>query len=552
MSNTRNSEIILSKNIKLDKEYNNVLSYSHSDMLALLKSESHLVSWQKNYSFLRHTEDIYVQVEYEKVIECNYMAFQNPNYSNRWFFAFIDDIKYEGEKNVKILYTIDAWATFFGDWTQSPCFVEREHVNNDTVGANIVDENLDIGELITDGAIESIDGLSHEDVDDFCVCIASNYDPYKDAQFNGVIIYNGNVMATPLYLFKTTTYANLIQYITVFLAKCNVKGHIEDVKDLFFIPAYLLGDAQLTEREISQELSYIDGQGVVRTNTFTGKYYDFPESGSPMYSTELFTRRLTFSDYTPKNNKLKTYPFNFLQISNNAGNVQNYRFEDFEDVVSGKVQFRLDACVSVGCSGRLYPMNYKGKIYELCEQIPLAKYPVANWSADSFTNWLTQQGVNTYLGAASNAGAGVFQMLGGNLVGGLQTLSNTFINTMGTTRQEQLRAEKVYGENTGDVNFLNGDNNFYAYRLRCKTYKLKMIDDFFSRCGYAIKNIKTPNLTGRQNWNYVEIGVQEAIGYGKVPSKYMEQINNACRKGVTIWHSHTNIGNYNLSNNIVS
>jgi len=30
----------------------------------------------------------------------------------------------------------------------------------------------------------------------------------------------------------------------------------------------------------------------------------------------------------------------------------------------------------------------------------------------------------------------------------------------------------------------------------------------------------------------------------------MEEINNACRKGVTIWHNHANIGNYNLSNNI--
>lgn len=122
MSNTRNSEIILSKNIKLDKEYNNVLSYSHSDMLALLKSETHLVSWQKNYSFLRHTEAIYVQVEYEKVAECNYMAFQNPNYSNRWFFAFIDDIKYEGEKNVQIYYTIDAWTTFFRRLDTEPMF----------------------------------------------------------------------------------------------------------------------------------------------------------------------------------------------------------------------------------------------------------------------------------------------------------------------------------------------------------------------------------------------------------------------------------------------
>lgn len=41
------------------------------------------------------------------------------------------------------------------------------------------------------------------------------------------------------------------------------------------------------------------------------------------------------------------------------------------------------------------------------------------------------------------------------------------------------------------------------------------------------------------------------MGTGDVPSKYMDIINNACRRGVTIWHNHDNIGNYNLDNTIV-
>ena len=34
-----NSKIILAKNIKLDKDYNNVLSYSENDILSLLRIE---------------------------------------------------------------------------------------------------------------------------------------------------------------------------------------------------------------------------------------------------------------------------------------------------------------------------------------------------------------------------------------------------------------------------------------------------------------------------------------------------------------------------------
>ena len=68
--------------------------------------------------------------------------------------------------------------------------------------------------------------------------------------------------------------------------------------------------------------------------------------------------------------------------------------------------------------------------------------------------------------------------------------------------------------------------------------------------GYAVKSLAIPNITGRRYWNYVEKGANEEIGYGEVPSKFMDTINNVCRRGVTIWHNHANVGNYNLNNTI--
>ena len=87
--------------------------------------------------------------------------------------------------------------------------------------------------------------------------------------------------------------------------------------------------------------------------------------------------------------------------------------------------------------------------------------------------------------------------------------------------------------------------------MRCKLQYLKVIDDYFTRFGYAIKRLDTPHLTGRRNWNYIQIGSSDSIGYGDVPSSYMEQINNACRRGVTVWHTHDNIGDFSLDNSIV-
>ena len=87
--------------------------------------------------------------------------------------------------------------------------------------------------------------------------------------------------------------------------------------------------------------------------------------------------------------------------------------------------------------------------------------------------------------------------------------------------------------------------------MRSKDEYIKIIDDYFSRFGYAIKKLEVPNLVGRKNWNYVEIGLDEEIGYGSVPSSFMETINNACRSGITIWHNHENLGNFALDNSII-
>lgn len=92
-------------------------------------------------------------------------------------------------------------------------------------------------------------------------------------------------------------------------------------------------------------------------------------------------------------------------------------------------------------------------------------------------------------------------------------------------------------------------SNFH--KLRVKTECLKIIDDYFTRFGYAVKSLAMPNITGRKYWNYVEIGASEEIGYGEVLAKYMDTINNACRRGVTIWHNHANVGNYSLNNEII-
>lgn len=104
------------------------------------------------------------------------------------------------------------------------------------------------------------------------------------------------------------------------------------------------------------------------------------------------------------------------------------------------------------------------------------------------------------------------------------------------------------GSTSGDVITSAGVNKFTLKEMRVKTEYLKIIDDYFTKYGYSIKKLEMPNIKTRKVFNYLEIGSNEIIGTGSVVSQYMSTINNICRKGVTIWHNHNNIGNYDLDN----
>ena len=147
--------------------------------------------------------------------------------------------------------------------------------------------------------------------------------------------------------------------------------------------------------------------------------------------------------------------------------------------------------------------------------------------------------------------------LTGNIVGAAISTAGQFISAYGQFKKAQLLPEITGGQNTADVNFSHGNNNFIIRQFHAKNEFLQQVDDYFSKFGYKTLKIKSPNITGRTNWNYVQIGNDEIIGLSNyhnsisVPTSDMEKITQIFRTGVTCWHSHTNLGNFSLSNTIV-
>ena len=543
-----NSKIILCKGIKLDKDYVNVLSYSEQQMLSLCNDNSHKIAEASDYTFIDRNRKIRVAFTYSQCVQANYIVFQNPDYSNKWFFAFITNVEFKGNNNTEISFQIDSWSTWFDKWTKKPCYIIREHVNDDTIGANIIPENLDVGDVIEE---EEEEDSSYTNEYGYWIAIASNWQPDDNShitsnpikegkQSSGITTYNNQIFGNKIFLFEVTDLNNQ-GFIDagLFLQRTNTDGYIGDVKDMFIVP-----DALIDRSKLSQHIAY-----ATANNDYPFTFYTITYSKDiEIFNTSL-TKKHSFSDFTPKNNKCFVWPYNYLLVSNNNGNNNIYKYEDFQTV--GCI-FENQLAMSIGVSGRLVPKNYKGMSYADDESLPLGKYPTCGWSADSYTNWLTQNSVNLITRFTKDTIETTKQFSKGDVVEGTLNIANSMAGFIGDFYSASLLPNIQGGGNTGNVVFGANKMCFTFRKMRVKTQFLRVIDDYFTRFGYKINRVLEPNIIGRTYWNYIEIGATECIGNGDVPTNFMEEINNACRRGTTIWHSHDNIGNYNLNNTIVS
>lgn len=508
-----NSKVMLVKNINMDKEYNNVVNYTEQQMLQLCTKNQ--VAYLDSFSFIRKSENvIQTQFSYEQCLQSNYIAFQNYNYSNKWFFAWIDEIEYKGDNNTYIYFTIDYWSTWFSEVKVKPCYVIRHHVNDDIRGNYTYPEGLETGEYITDNMIK------YDDLEDMAYIIQVL--KYTNGTVPYATNYGGVYYAGGAYICN-----NINEVI-------NILQSYEDASNILSV--------------------YMCPKNII-LNSNSSLQYSGQET--PSNNTQEITIPTTLDGYTPKNKKLLTYPYCYLSVSNNSGSINNYYYELF----NSSCTFNIKGVPTIGGAIKCVPLEYRTKYdnYNEDEGIMGGKFPTLSWSEDAFTNWLTQNAVNLGVGFVSTglqlvSGLALLPTGGGSLAGASQftNASLSLANQLGTIYQHSLAPMVAQGNtNGGDITTSSNCNTFYFYQNNIRQEYAKIIDDYFTRYGYKICRILIPNITGRAYWNYIEIGSTEEIGYGDIPSQHLDVLNNACRKGVTIWHNHDNIGNYALNNTIV-
>lgn len=178
----------------------------------------------------------------------------------------------------------------------------------------------------------------------------------------------------------------------LFLARANQDNKIDDIHGIFFIPF----DAIDVSTIYQGQFEFTSG-GV----TATGTYNRILDSNTAFTENITITKPLTFTGFTPKNNKLFCYPYNYIIISNNNGEENILKIEQFS---GANLTFRNEFAVSIGGSGRLVPLNYAGQSECIDESVTLGKLPTFEWSSDAYTNWLTQNAINNKINLVDSLG----------------------------------------------------------------------------------------------------------------------------------------------------
>ncbi len=515
--------------VPLEKDYSHTLYFEdkttqHEYFADKVKKQYTDFSYQRKDGILRIPDHI------DNLIAagCNYAMYQNEAYSDRWFYAFIENMEYINDGRTDVKIQTDCIQTWMFDITVKPSFVEREHAASDELGDHTLPEGLELGEYTANLHAKaeyggSLDGNGKD------VYIVVGVTKRPDGENVAGMLMNGIFSGVAYYAFDNAADVN------TFLSQYDSDGLGDSVQCMFMAPKKLI---------VKQTDGYIAGTNLVDSEYIN--YSGAEDLGDRNKLLALTTNAL--NGYSPRNTKLLTFPFRYLLVANNAGASVPFKYERFfridENVKTFlPPEFKIEGVLTPGCSVRMVPLHYNGIDRNDDEGINLGKYPIVNWTSDVYTNWLTQNGVNIAInvvsgvgqivaGAAIAAGTGGLATAvgGGSVVGGVTQIANT----LSQIHQQSFSAPQAKGNlNAGDVVTASDQNDFHFYDMTIKAEYAKIIDEYFDMYGYKCNRVKIPEKAHRKIYWYTKtIGANIT---GNIPQSALQVIKDCYDRGITFW-----------------
>lgn len=335
----------LLRNVKLDHSYTNTMDFD-------TKEEQYNYFFSKKAfevkegTYQRKTIGVVrVPFLYDDIATCNYIMWQNANYSDKWYYAFILEIKYINPNLSEIIYDLDVIQTYMFDIEWKPSQIERDmgaqFGSGNVPYVNREVEDLDYGsdyDIIFEKELEVLSNVSFVVVG----CTLTTNDESTGQQIHGI------PLGVKYYFFPISsrskiseTAYSIFQYngqeltqawkaLKAFQSDTKLVNSVVSIKIYPFFPLELSGN------EVSGSTYNITGYGVNVVTISTNEYGNIKamaiqgQTNLLPYNIEATSNKYEAISYTE--NKAYMFPYTFGLLTNKRGQDFIIKLEDVSTI----------------------------------------------------------------------------------------------------------------------------------------------------------------------------------------------------------------------------
>lgn len=272
--------------LKLPLEIDNKNQLTFTNLTAQTNYFTSLQALEYNSCQYQRKDSIMnIPAHIDSIIEYNYVMYKNDNYGDKWFYCFIVGMEYVNDGLTKVQIQTDVWQTWQFDLTWKQSFVEREMINvaDDVAGANLIPEGLETGEMKIASSY-SVDDLAPV----YIFAFTGDHIGTTQIAQDG---YNYNGIPT-----SVTFIACLDFVIDVVMGMINADGNGDKILNVFSVPKLAI-----------KSLLPVDPPG-----TTTYWWQVLTDHLETAITKTLSATPSSIDGYTPRNQKLRTYPYLYL------------------------------------------------------------------------------------------------------------------------------------------------------------------------------------------------------------------------------------------------
>lgn len=536
-----NGTIRFLANVPIDEDYQNSL-----DFLSKNEQTSYFLNLTAVHTMTGATRVrdgvIKVNVNADTLLTCNYLMFQNLDFFNKWFYAFITDIEYLNNNACNVYYAIDDIQTWLFDVTLEECFVEREHTTTDGMFEHLIDEGISVSEYVDCGIFSKV-------YDRYVACLYTQtyFSPMPDHPEEEIVSYSqarihaGTLDASRLLVFD-----------------------LQDNNGNWLVPQYepntddawggndldRLG-ASIYKITKNNQADSIVGLAVFPASFFTNKEIGTNAKTDNLRFDNFASNTQLDNNYVPKNKKLYNSPYCILKFCSTDGQEESLQPE----YVDNNCEINIIANVSPNPSLIAFPLMYGNKTTDYEHAISIENFPQASVAIDGFKAWTASGGLSKQIvSTLGNVAGGTLNTIGsmssGNPVG---TIAGAL--SVGTSIADAIInidvAKRLPAIKKGNCNShpLACDKRigYYIRRMCINSDTMKSIDNYFSMYGYKVNKVKTPSRRNRPHYTYLKTKGCKVIG--GAPADAINRIQTIYDNGIRFWVNASEVGQYSTLDN---